>query len=85
MPCCQYSGYSMDIVLEADVIHCYVKDFLARRSEQFVDSIYVHDDHSNLFASLSSIKGVGPLSFNQFWHSLCLCGVLPVHYIHTTE
>jgi len=84
MPRYQYSGYSMDVISDADVIHCYVKDFLVRRSEQRPASINVRNDHSKLFASLSSIKGVGPLSFNQFWHSLCLCGVLPIHYIHTT-
>jgi hypothetical protein len=84
MPRYQYSNYSVDVVSEADVIHCYVKDFLLRRSERATESINVYDDRSRLFESLSRIKGVGPLSFNQFWHSLCLCGVLPINYINTT-
>jgi len=30
---------------------------------------------------LKKFKGVGPLSYNQLWHALCLCGVLPIGYI----
>ena len=83
MPWCQqYSNYSTAIISEADLIHCYMKDFLLQWSNK--STINVTDDHSILFDSLSHIKGVGSLSFNQFWHLLCLCGVLPVHFIHTT-
>jgi hypothetical protein len=30
---------------------------------------------------LKSYKGIGSLSFNQLWHSLCLSGVLPPSYV----
>lgn len=30
------------------------------------------------------MKGIGPLSFNQLWHSMCLCGVLPPGLIQCT-
>jgi hypothetical protein len=33
---------------------------------------------------LKKFKGIGPLSFNQFWHSLCLCGILPPSYIESS-
>ena len=36
--------------------------------------------HQHLLGKLKKIKGVGPMSYNQFWHSLCLCGVLPHGY-----
>jgi hypothetical protein len=78
----QYANYGADIAEEADMVHCYVKDFLTNNSEngkQGKKDIYLQ--HSELYKSMSHVKGIGPLAFNQFWHSLCLCGVLPHKYI----
>ena len=68
-----------------DIIHCYIKDFLIYRNEKISsESEDVYSLHSELFEILAEVKGVGPLSFNQLWHSLCLSGVLPINYINTT-
>jgi hypothetical protein len=81
----QYSNYATIIENEADIIHCYIKDFLICQNENMSkDSVDVYSLHSELFNIVSRIKGIGPLSFNQLWHSLCLCGVLPLNYINTT-
>jgi hypothetical protein len=78
----QYANYGADIVNEADMVHCYVKDFLCQYGENGnLRQKDVYIQHSELYKSMSHVKGIGPLSFNQFWHSLCLCGVLPIKYI----
>jgi hypothetical protein len=80
----QYANYAGYVIAEADMIHCYVKDFLAHTKE--------HDEtkpkkkqqtglQMELYNAISHVKGIGPLSFNQFWHALCLSGVLPLKYI----
>lgn len=81
----QYSNYAELIENEADIIHCYIKDFLINHKEKVSkEAVDVYSLHSELLGILSNIKGIGPLSFNQLWHSLCLCGVLPLNYINTT-
>jgi hypothetical protein len=78
----QYANYGADIAEESDMVHCYVKDFLTNNSENAKQGKKDIDlQHSELYKSMSHVKGIGPLSFNQFWHSLCLCGVLPHKYI----
>jgi hypothetical protein len=84
LPRYQYSNYAAFIEAEADVIHCLIKDFLLHRIEKQTREGDVYSLHSELKENLSRLKGVGPLSFNQLWHSLCLCGVLPLTYINTT-
>jgi hypothetical protein len=41
--------------------------------------------HAYLYNSLKKFKGIGPLSFNQFWHSLCLSGVVPPGYLQCSS
>lgn len=79
----QYANYGCEIVEEADMVHCYVKDFLTHNQEDNgkQGKRDVYEQHSELYQSMSHVKGIGPLSFNQFWHALCLCGVLPMKYI----
>jgi len=77
----QYANYAEYVIAEADMIHCYVKDFLTHMKQN--DSNLSKKKNQiglqmELFNSVSHIKGIGPLSFNQFWHALCLCGVLPL-------
>lgn len=40
--------------------------------------------HGHLMNKLKKVKGVGPLSYNQLWHSMCLCGILPPDYIQAS-
>jgi hypothetical protein len=84
LPRFQYANYSAGVIAEANLIHCYVKDFLLNTKNRPTKDSHINAEHARLFHSLSRIKGIGPLSFNQFWHSLSLCGVLPVHYINST-
>jgi hypothetical protein len=84
MPRFQYANYTSNILEDADMVHCYVKDFLGQKegNEVKLREKDILGQHSELFKSLSHIKGIGPLSFNQFWHALCLSGVLPIKYFH---
>jgi hypothetical protein len=79
----QYANYANDIVGNAKEIHTTVNDFLTwRRDEGSKKS--VQSQHVYLMDKLKKFKGIGPLSFNQFWHSLCLCGILPPSYIESS-
>jgi hypothetical protein len=82
LPRFQYANYSTSVVEEADMVHGYVKDFLLRKGTKKEKN--VNNQHSELYKTLASIKGIGPLSFNQFWHSLCLCGLLPMDCVQAT-
>jgi hypothetical protein len=84
LPRFQYANYSSYIIDNADNIHCHVKDFLLWRNEHVSNRSDVTAQHSHLYDTLKDAKGIGPMSFNQLWHSLCLCGVLPHHYIQTS-
>lgn len=84
LPRFQYANYASGIIGEADLIHCYVKDHLLNERGSSGKESDINLQHSRLFKILSQVKGVGPLSFNQLWHSLSLCGVLPTNYIHST-
>jgi hypothetical protein len=84
LPRFQYANYSANIIEDAELIHRYVKDFLLKcKTKERTTQRNARGNHSMLFKILSSVKGIGPLSFNQFWHSLCLSGILPVSYIQT--
>jgi hypothetical protein len=83
LPRFQYANYAAGVIGEADLIHCYVKDFLLNNRNNCTKDSDIISEHCRLFKSLSRVKGVGPLSFNQFWHSLSLCGVTPVNCIHS--
>jgi hypothetical protein len=82
LPRFQYANYSASVIEEADMVHGYVKDFLLRKGTKKEKN--VNCQHSELYQTLASIKGIGPLSFNQFWHSLCLCGLLPMDCVQAT-
>lgn len=83
LPRYQYANYSAHIVQEIDLIHCFIKDFMYqnnRTSFSTADSDY---HHGQLYDTLQTVKGIGPLSYNQLWHSLCLSGILPLNYIQS--
>lgn len=84
LPRFQYANYSSSVIEEADMVHCYVKDFLMQHSTSSKTDKRINSQHAELYKTLSSIKGIGPLSFNQFWHSLCLCGLLPMDCVQAT-
>jgi len=68
------------------MVHCYVKDFISHMSDnKKLKQKGINALHSELYQSLSHVKGIGPLSFNQFWHALCLCGVFPATYIQSSN
>lgn len=76
LPRFQYANHANGIIQSSTKIHKTVKEFLLWRNA----SGKTKDDsfqHNYLYNKLKTIKGIGPLSFNQFWHSMCLCGILP--------
>ena len=84
LPRFQYSNYGTNIVNEIDSVHSKLKAFVRKRlrptSTRHTDS---DDLHKNLFKCMNTIKGIGPLSYNQLWQCLCLSGVLPITYIYS--
>jgi hypothetical protein len=78
LPRFQYSNYGNDIVENRTKIHRIIREFLQFREGK---ELTVEKQHADLYVRLKSVKGIGPLSFNQLWHSLCLSGVLPHEYI----
>lgn len=83
LPRFQYANYGTYITDESATIHGIVKKFLSYRSGAGA-GLTSNRQHSYLYSQLKSVKGIGPLSYNQFWHSLCLCGVLPHSYIESS-
>jgi hypothetical protein len=59
------------------MIHRIIREFLQFREGK---GFSVEKQHADLYVHLKSVKGIGPLSFNQLWHSLYLSGVLPHEY-----
>lgn len=84
LPRYQYAGYGNDIVENYKGIHVALKDFLNQSDFVAMPTSNVQKQHAYLYGKLKNYKGIGPLSFNQFWHSLCLCGILPHHFIETS-
>jgi len=82
LPRYQYSNYSSNIMENSESVHNKIKLFLEWRDTSG-KSKKESKQHTYLFNKLKEIKGIGPLSFNQLWHSLCLCGILPVGYIQS--
>jgi hypothetical protein len=68
----QYSNYANIVVKNCIDLHSTVKQFISQIKEQQVKHSPT-EHHEYLYGKLKKIKGVGPLSYNQFWHSLCLC------------
>ena len=83
LPRYQYSGYATSIMDNAESIHKNIKLFLDWRGSSG-KSKKESVQHSYLFNKMKMFKGIGPLSFNQLWHSMCLCGILPVGYIQSS-
>jgi len=77
LPRFQYANYAGDIACKVTNIHAIVKEFIQFRKQHKMTE---EKQHQHLLGKLKKIKGVGPMSYNQFWHSLCLCGVLPHGY-----
>jgi hypothetical protein len=84
LPRYQYGNYGTSIVEEIALIHSSVKDFILQRSRPVVKQMDSDEQHRHLYNTLNRIKGIGPLSYNQLWHSFCLSGVLPIAYIQST-
>ena len=80
----QYPNYGNDIVTNRKVIHSTIKKFLHYRLGTEGSKMSVEKQHEELFRRVKTMKGVGPLSFNQLWHSLCISGLLPHHYIESS-
>jgi hypothetical protein len=81
LPHFQYANYANEIVDKRKEIHRIIRDFLDTRKDIKVSTLPVAGQHAMLYERMKKVKGVGPLSFNQLWHSLCLCGILPHNYI----
>ena len=80
MPRYQYANHASSVIGNATKIHETVKEFLTWRSSTG-NSKDILFQHNFLMNKLKKVKGVGPLSYNQLWHSMCLCGILPPDYI----
>ena len=80
LPRFQYANYGDDIICNVKQIHATIKDFIAFRMQNGM-KMTADKQHQYLQGKLKKNKGIGPMSYNQFWHSLCLCGVLPHGYL----
>jgi len=84
LPRYQYANHAPMIIENASTIHGIVKDFITWRTSLGINKRPI-SQQDYLFKKLKTIKGIGPISFNQFWHSMCLCGILPPGHIqHST-
>jgi hypothetical protein len=84
LPRFQFANYSENIIDQATNIHDILTNFLHENDAKKVKKAHVTVLYSTLFKHLRSIKGIGPLNFNQLWHSLCLCGLLPHEFIKSS-
>jgi hypothetical protein len=76
----QYPGHAKNIVSNIKEICDSVEKFIADKD---LSTIETSKCHFQLFDSLRKLKipGIGPLVFNQFFHSLCLSGILPSRFM----
>ena len=88
MGCCnlprfQYPGYAADIIDNHKELAVSLLSFLSKCSLQNTsENVFnMHNELYNMLCNLK-LKGIGPMTFNQFWHSLCLYGLLPVSFIN---
>jgi len=84
LPRFQFANYSEYVIEQSETIHQRIKDFLLSRISDVKKRTPIASQHAKLFKILHVIKGVGPLNFNQLWHSLSLCGLLPHNYIQSS-
>jgi len=81
LPRYQYANHASMIIDSANEIYRIVIDFMTWRTSGGGKNKRVTAQHDYLYNKLKKIKGVGPMSFNQFWHSMCLCGIVPHGHI----
>jgi hypothetical protein len=79
----QYANYSSIVAENASDIHKTIKEFVTWKNGEGKGKSK-SSQHSYLYNKLKKVKGIGPLSFNQLWHSMCLCGILPPTHIQCT-
>jgi hypothetical protein len=85
LPRYQFANYAENIIGQATNIHDILTNFLRNNNNaKTVKKANVTILHSTLFKHLKGVKGIGPLNFNQLWHSLCLCGLLPHEFIKSS-
>lgn len=73
------------MVIENTVdVHGIIKEFMKWRTVGDGKTKRVAAQQEYLYKKLKKIKGIGPMSFNQLWRSMCLCGILPPSHIQTT-
>lgn len=65
------------------MIHSYIKDFLCQHDRTLYARGQPEYHHGQLFETLRNVKGIGPLSYNQLWHCLCLSGILPLSFVQS--
>lgn len=83
----QFANYSEPIIEKSKSIHRKIKVFIVsfhKKAKATRSLKECHLLHGQLYNSMKDIKGIGPLNFNQLWHSLCLCGLLPHNYIQSS-
>jgi hypothetical protein len=80
----QYANYALSVIENAKSIHSEVKEFMSWRIDNGGGKKSVSTQHAHLYSKLKKFKGIGALSFNQFWHALCLCGIVPHNYIESS-
>jgi hypothetical protein len=81
LPRFQYAPQTTMIIDKAEDIHRIVKEFMRWRTCGDGRTKRVNTQQEFLYKKVKKFKGIGPISFNQLWHSLCLCGILPLSYI----
>lgn len=84
LPRYQYSNYGQCIVRAVDSVHQTIKKFVQLNNCGMLLSSDTDDHHRRLFEKLKNTKGIGPLSYNQLWHCLCLSGMLPFSYMQSS-
>jgi hypothetical protein len=85
LPRFQFANHGEHVIHGATSIHRTIKDFLqSNMSSKGIPISKPNVMHGQLFKLMNSIKGIGPMNFNQLWHSLCLCGVLPHEHIQAS-
>jgi hypothetical protein len=83
LPRFQYANYSSIVAENASEIHKTIKDFVTWKKGEGKGKSK-SSQHSHLYNKLKEVKGIGPLSFNQLWYLMCLCGILHLTHIQCT-
>jgi hypothetical protein len=84
LPRFQYASQTSMIIDNAGDVHNIIKEFMTWQRVGDGKRKRATAQHDYLYKRLKKIKGIGPMSFNQLWHSMCLCGILPPGHIQVT-